>query len=226
MASSSEKTNKNHDVIVVASGNPGKVREFSRYFHELGIEVRSLKHFDHLPDVVEDGDTFYENALKKAKTIANALGTVVLADDSGLEVDLLGGEPGVYSARYAGEPANDERNNRKLIQELKKLADSGNVKANVNGDAPAILSSARFVCELIVYDPHGDRVLHARGTWEGGIIEEPRGSQGFGYDPHFYVPELGVTAAELPPEQKNKISHRGQALAKLIRQWKETGFGR
>lgn len=207
---------KQVSTIVVASGNQGKVEEFAEYFGALGIQVKSLKDYAPMPPVIEDGDSFYANALKKAKVTAEKLGIAVLADDSGLEVDLLNGEPGIYSARYAGDRASDERNNQKLIQRLKMKASSAKAEITAEKD-PDRLSLARFVCELVLYDPNKNEPIHARGEWEGVIIEHPRGKQGFGYDPHFYLPELGLTAAELSPELKNRISHRGKALQKLIR---------
>lgn len=212
---------KKHDVIVVASGNKGKVREFARYFGKIGLEVRSLHDFEGMPEVIEDGDSFYANALKKAKTAAQVLHIPVLADDSGLEVDRLNGEPGIYSARYAGEPANDERNNRKLIQALKKITVT---ELGASGEHPVLLSPARYVCELVLYDPSDKRIVHARGEWEGHIIEHPRGENGFGYDPHFYIPSLAKTAAELEPEEKNNISHRGRALVQLVQQLEKSYF--
>lgn len=202
--------------VVVASGNAGKVREFSKYFSDLGFHVKSMFDYAHLPEVIEDGETFFENALKKAKTVAHALQQPVLADDSGLAVDRLDGAPGVYSARYAGEDADDERNNQKLIKELTKLYPKLDSDWDTVSNEPVLLSTARFICTLVLYDPKTDIMIDAVGKWEGAIIAEPRGDGGFGYDPHFYIPALGKTAAQLDPDTKNKISHRGKALQQLL----------
>jgi XTP/dITP diphosphohydrolase len=166
----------------------------------MNIELLSLNHFESLPEIVEDGATYLENALKKAEIISRFTGETVLADDSGLQVDILGGEPGIYSARYAGEGATDEENNRKLLDRLKDI--SGEKR------------TASFFCALVLYHPDGHyEAFEAR--WQGRIIDERRGTNGFGYDPIFLSPELNKTAAELPPEIKNTVSHRGQAFAKL-----------
>lgn len=194
------------DTILVATRNAGKTREFALAFSTLGIKVKSLADYPAIPDVEEDGETFLENALKKAKTVAELLNIPVLADDSGLCVDRLNGEPGVYSARYAGEHGNDEANNAKLIASLHALP----ALKDENG-----LSPAQFVCALVLYDPASKRTYEALGTVDGVIIDEPRGSNGFGYDPLFYVPSYGRTMAELTPEEKQRISHRGEALRML-----------
>lgn len=194
------------DTVLVATRNAGKTREFALAFSTLGIKVKSLADYPAIPDVEEDGDTFLENALKKAKTVAELLNIPVLADDSGLCVDRLNGEPGVYSARYAGEHGNDEANNAKLIASLHALP----TDENEHG-----LSPAQFVCALVLYDPASKRAYEALGTVDGVIIDEPRGSNGFGYDPLFYVPSYGRTMAELTPEEKQRISHRGEALRML-----------
>ena len=186
--------------IVFATRNEGKVREITEMLASTDIELISLNHFQTLPEIVEDGKTYLENALKKAKIISEFIGDTVLADDSGLQVDALGGEPGVYSARYAGEGASDEDNNAKLLSKLK--------------DVPGEKRTASFFCALVLYRQDGQYQAF-EAEWQGRIIDERRGINGFGYDPIFLWPKLNKTAAELPPEIKNKVSHRGQAFAKL-----------
>jgi XTP/dITP diphosphohydrolase len=186
--------------LVLATRNKGKIKEFRELFTPMGIEVLSLEQVPHTPEIVEDGTTFAENAIKKAEGIAQALGMPALADDSGLEVDALQGEPGVYSARYAGLQATDEENNRKLIGKLESV--------------PLEKRTARYVCVLALAIP-GEETITAEGICEGLILSEPAGNNGFGYDPYFYVPQRKQTMAQLPPAEKNKISHRGQALRKL-----------
>lgn len=195
-------------VLIVATKNKGKVREFQHAFAPLGLTVRSMFDYPDLPDVLEDGTTFAENAFKKAKAVGDALRLPVLADDSGLCVDALDGRPGVYSARYAGEGAEDRENNLKLLSELEQL------KQGEDTGQP-LLSTARFVCALSLYDPADGREWTAEGTVEGWITSEPSGAGGFGYDPLFYLPEYEQTMAELTLEEKQKISHRGQALRLL-----------
>ncbi|HRS82359.1 MAG TPA: XTP/dITP diphosphatase [Smithellaceae bacterium] len=193
--------------IVLATKNEGKVREIAQIMKGTGIELVSLNHFEALPEIVEDGATYLENALKKARTVSEYLGETVLADDSGLRVDALKGEPGVYSARYAGENATDEENNAKLLGKLKEV--------------PTEKRTASFFCALVLYRPEG--IYHSfEAEWRGRIIDEGRGTNGFGYDPIFLDPRLGKTAAELPPEIKNRVSHRGQAFAKF-KAWLEAG---
>jgi XTP/dITP diphosphohydrolase len=214
---------KESKIIVIATGNKGKVREFKELFDPLGIEVRSLVDFSDLPDIVEDGETFAANAWKKAATISAALKLPVFADDSGLCVDALGGAPGVYSARYAGEHATDSANIDKL---LRTLADVGASADAAGGTAaadtqPRLLSTARFVCALALVDPAKAEPLFAEGTCEGYILAEPRGAGGFGYDPVFYLPEFGLSMAELSPEAKNGISHRGKALQSFLSKWQD-----
>lgn len=201
--------------IVIATRNAGKVKEFEPMFRQQGIAVKSLLDYDGIPDVVEDGETFAANALIKARTIALKLGVAVVADDSGLCVDRLNGEPGVYSARYAGDHGDDEANNRKLLQELGKLPapEEGTAEHKYQS-----LSTARFVSALCLVDPNGRIVSEVEGTCEGHILPEARGDNGFGYDPLFYIPSLGRTLAELTVEEKNEISHRGKAIRAL---WKE-----
>lgn len=184
--------------LVLATRNPGKVRELSQMLAPLGYEVVSLDRYPGVPEIVEDGATFKDNAVKKAATVARHTGRLALADDSGLEVDYLGGAPGVHSARFAGEGHNDRANNEKLL--------------NLLSGVPAEKRSARFRCVVAVATPDG-RVFTAEGTCEGVITTEPRGEGGFGYDPLFLVPEYGKTFGELEPAVKNRISHRGRALA-------------
>jgi XTP/dITP diphosphohydrolase len=196
-------------MIIVATRNAGKVREFAHAFAPLGKEVKSMFDYPELPDVVEDGVTFAENAWKKAKAVGDALGLPVLADDSGLCVDLLNGDPGVYSARYAGEGATDAKNNAKLLEALESL------KSGEDTEQP-LLSPARFVCALVLYDPATGDKYESEGMVEGWITAEAAGGGGFGYDPLFYVPEYEMTMAELTLEQKQAISHRGHALRALV----------
>ena len=176
---------------------------------DLPVEVLSLQDFAGLPEVEEDGRTFLENALKKAREVSLRTSETVLADDSGLEVDALGGAPGIRSARYAGPGATDEANNAKLLKALEGV--------------PADKRGAAFRCALVLFRPDG-RSEAFEGTWRGEILFEPRGTMGFGYDPLFLDPGRGLTAAELPPEIKNRISHRGQAFAKF-REWLEKTEG-
>ena len=186
--------------IVVASGNPGKVAELARIFADLPLTLRPQSEFALRP-VPETGLTFVENALLKARAAARQSGLAALADDSGLAVDALGGAPGIHSARYAGG-AGDAANNDKLLHEL--------------ADVPAPARGARFICVLVLLRHAEDPVpLIAEGQWHGSILTAPRGSGGFGYDPLFEVPGRGLSAAELPAGEKNRISHRGQAAAKL-----------
>jgi len=186
--------------IVFASGNEGKVREIGEMLEGMNIELVSLKNYQNVPEIVEDGKSFLENALKKAKIISAFTGETVLADDSGLQVDALEGEPGIYSARYAGEKATDDDNINLLLSRLKHV--------------PQEKRTASFRCALVLYRMDGSYDSF-ESRWRGLIIDERRGGNGFGYDPVFYVPELKKTAAELPPEIKNKVSHRGQAFAQL-----------
>ncbi|PZE19942.1 XTP/dITP diphosphatase [Paenibacillus xerothermodurans] len=197
--------------IVIATSNAGKVKEFAPLFQEKGIAVKSLRDFDDLPEIIEDGETFAANALIKARTIALHLRLPVIADDSGLTVDRLGGEPGVYSARYAGAHATDEQNNRKLLDRLKQLPAVGQSEAG----GPEILSPARFVCAICLVNADGEPVAEVEDYCEGAILPQGRGEYGFGYDPLFYLPAYGKTMAELSIEQKNKVSHRGHAIRRL-----------
>lgn len=186
--------------IVFASGNQGKVNEVKAMLAGTGIELVSLSGYANVPEIVEDGISFEENALKKARIISEFTGEAVLADDSGLVVDVLNGEPGIYSSRYAGEKATDVENNEKLLAKLKNI--------------PAEKRTAFFLCVLVLYKKDGTFDFF-EGKWQGRIIDEKRGSNGFGYDPIFWIPEMKMTAAELPSDIKNKVSHRGQAVAKF-----------
>lgn len=192
--------------LVVASNNAHKIGEIREILKEDNIEVFSLKDLGIDIDVVEDGDTFMENAYKKAKEIydyivENKLGDyMVMSDDSGLSVDILKGEPGVYSARYAGEHGNSEKNNEKLLKNLKEV--------------PYEDRKARFICAMVLIDGE-NKIIKVQGEAEGYIIDNATGGGGFGYDPIFYVPEFKKTFAEMSSEDKNAISHRGKALNKL-----------
>jgi XTP/dITP diphosphohydrolase len=208
----------NNGIVVIATRNKGKVKEFALLFESKGIEVRSLSDYPDIPPIIEDGATFADNARIKAVVTARHLKVPVLADDSGLCVDALGGEPGVYSARYAGEEASDADNNRKLLHELGQLNGADGAvgsAAGSDGLKPKMLSSGRFVCALCMADAAGN-VLHAiEEACEGEIIAAPRGDGGFGYDPLFWVPALGKTMAELTADEKNANSHRGRAMRVL-----------
>ncbi|MCU6712464.1 RdgB/HAM1 family non-canonical purine NTP pyrophosphatase [Paenibacillus sp. J5C_2022] len=203
-------------LIIIASKNKGKIAEFSHAFGQLGMRVASLHDYPDFPDIAETGDTFRANARLKAKTLGDALGIPVLADDSGLEVDALGGEPGVYSARYAGEGATDAANNAKLLKELAALHEAESVEAEKLPDGSNIWSKARFVCVLSLYDPADGSFLEAEGEVAGVITDRPHGDGGFGYDPLFWLPWLGRGMAELSKDEKGGISHRGEALRKLL----------
>ncbi|MDQ6599853.1 XTP/dITP diphosphatase [Bacillus salipaludis] len=186
--------------VIIATKNPGKAREFESIFAKRGIEVKTLLDFPEIPEVEETGTTFEANAILKAEAISNALNKMVIGDDSGLIVDALEGRPGIYSARYAGEHKNDQDNIDKVLSELK--------------DVPEEERTARFYCALAVAVPNQE-TMTVSGTCEGRILTERKGTHGFGYDPIFYVPNLGLAMAELPSEEKNKISHRANALKKL-----------
>jgi len=188
--------------IVLASGNPGKVREINALLGELGLKVRPQGEFG-VSDAEETGLSFVENALLKARHAAQHTGLPAIADDSGLEVDALHGAPGIYSARYAGAAASDRANLEKLLAVMQ--------------DVPEAARSARFQC-LMVYMRHAEdpTPLICQGSWEGRILFEVRGDNGFGYDPVFFVPTHDCSSAELPPEVKNSLSHRGQALRQLM----------
>jgi len=187
-------------LIVVATRNPGKLKEILAIMTGLGIEWRTLADYPECPEAVESGTTFEENARIKAKVASESTGEWALADDSGLAVDALGGAPGVYSARYAGAGADDRLNNEKLLREL---------RAAGQADSPAA-----FHCAMVLRSPEG-REWSSHGAWPGRITESPRGANGFGYDPLFFLPELNCTSAELNPEEKNSRSHRAQALRQI-----------
>lgn len=205
------------NVLVVATRNRGKTAEFREAFAAYGMEVRDLNDVAGAPQVEETGTTFAENALLKAKSAAERFGLPVIADDSGLCVDALGGAPGVYSARYAGEGATDADNNAKLLRELAALPADRQAALAAAGE-PDTFGAARFVSAIALYDPAGRRALEAEGTVDGFILKAPRGTGGFGYDPLFWLPEFGRSMAELTATEKNAISHRGRALRKLLTQ--------
>ncbi len=194
--------------VVLATGNAGKVAELQHLLEELDLMVIPQSRYAIEP-VEETGLTFVENALLKARHAAQATGLPAIADDSGLEVDALDGAPGIYSSRYAGMDATDADNNAKLLAALSGL--------------PEARRRARFHCVLVyLRHPADPTPLIAQGHWEGVILDQPRGERGFGYDPLFYVPALGLSAAELEPREKRRHSHRGQALRELRRQLAET----
>lgn len=193
-----------HRQIVLASGNQGKLREFQHLLAKLNIDMLPQSQFN-VDSEEETGLTFVENAILKARHAAKISGLPAIADDSGIEVDALNGQPGIYSARYAGEDASDAENNAKLLKNLEGLQETQR--------------TARFHC-VLVYLRHADdpTPLVCHGAWEGRILEAPSGDRGFGYDPLFYVPSEGCSAADLPKEVKNSISHRAVALRKLAEQ--------
>ncbi|MDY3766018.1 MAG: XTP/dITP diphosphatase [Lachnospiraceae bacterium] len=194
------------DRIIFATGNEGKMREIRMILGDLDIPVLSMKEAGIQADIVEDGQTFEENARIKAKTICEMTGELVLADDSGLEIDYLDGEPGVLSARYMGEDTSYHIKNAKLVERLNGVPDEKR--------------TARFVCAMAAALPDG-RVITTRGTIEGRIGYEECGENGFGYDPIFYLPEYQCTTAELPLEKKNELSHRGKALREMKEKLRE-----
>ena len=183
--------------IIFATGNQDKMKEIQMILEDLGIPVSSMKEAGIDVDIVEDGTTFEENAMIKAEAIAKLTDAIVLADDSGLEIDYLNKEPGIYSARYAGTDTSYEIKNNLLLQRLEGVPDEKR--------------TARFVCAIAAVFPDGSKET-VRGTIEGRIGYEIAGEHGFGYDPIFYLPEYGCTTAELDPEKKNELSHRGKAL--------------
>jgi len=186
--------------LILASNNAGKLKEFAELLGPIGFELHPQGEFN-VPEAEEPFGTFVENALQKARHAARLTGLPALADDSGVCVNALGGAPGVYSARFAGEPKSDARNSAKLVADLAAHADK----------------SAYYYC-VLVYVRHADdpQPVIADGVWRGHIIDTPRGANGFGYDPHFLLDEFGRTAAELAPQEKNAVSHRGQALRALV----------
>ena len=191
--------------IVLASNNKGKLKEFNELLSTIGFAVHPQSEFN-VPESPEPFHTFVENALTKARHAARQTGLPALADDSGVCVNALNGAPGVYSARYAGEPKSDARNNEKVIDDLAAFADK----------------SAYYYC-VLVYVRHAEdpQPIIADGCWAGEISSEARGEGGFGYDPYFLIPSLGKHVAELPPEEKNRLSHRGQALRALVEKLKK-----
>ncbi len=193
--------------VVLASGNAGKVRELRQLLEPLNIEVLPQSDFN-VPNVAETGLSFVENAILKARHAAMHAQLPAIADDSGIEVDALQGAPGIYSARYAGEGASDADNVRKLIRELSTV--------------PAANRTARYRCALVFMRWEKDpSPIVCQASWEGRLLDAPRGSGGFGYDPIFELPDRGLTAAELQPAEKNALSHRGKALQMLVAQLRE-----
>lgn len=186
--------------LLIATTNSGKLREVTAILEGLAVDIATLTDFPGVRPAVEDGETFLENARRKAMYYAAHTGHWTLADDSGLEVDALGGAPGVLSARYAGEGADDQDNNARLMAQL--------------AGVPQTLRTARFRCAMVLASPTGI-LATAEGMLEGVIVDPPRGANGFGYDPHFYVEPFKMTSAEMPPELKNTVSHRAQALQAL-----------
>ena len=190
--------------IVFASGNVGKVREIGQLLEGLSIDVLPQSDFN-VPEIEETGRTFVENAILKARNAAHHTGLPAIADDSGIAVDVLQGRPGIVSARFAGVGASDEDNLEKLISMVKQFPDEER--------------TARFICSMVYLRHEEDPIpVIAEGVWEGQLLIDPKGQNGFGYDPIFYVSSHQCTSAELPPEIKNKLSHRGQALRKLLEQ--------
>ena len=192
--------------IIFATGNEGNMKEIRMILADLGVPVLSMKEAGVSADIVEDGKTFEENAAIKAETIRDLTGAIVLADDSGLEIDYLGGEPGIYSARYMGEDTSYDIKNQNLLDRLEGVPDEKR--------------TARFVCAICAALPDG-RKLTTRGTIEGIIGHGISGENGFGYDPIFWLPEYGCSTAELSPEKKNELSHRGKALRAIKEQLRE-----
>lgn len=196
--------------VVLATRNKGKIAELSAMLEGFHLEVRGLDDYPEIGEIVEDGETFAENAEKKARVVAEATGLVAVADDSGLEVDALDGAPGVHSARYSGEDATDAANNAKLLAALDGL--------------PRQQRTARFRCVMVAYAPNGERLVSS-GAWEGHIAAAPRGAGGFGYDPLFVDLESDRHAAEMTREAKNALSHRGKAMRELLENWHEFWAG-
>lgn len=195
--------------VVLATRNQGKIREFQKRFSEIGWEVIPIADIADIPEPEETGTTFRENALQKARYYAEAVNLPVLSDDSGIIADVLGNEPGVYSARYAGVHGNDEANNQKLVKVLRPY----------RGEA----RRGHYMCVIAVVWPNG-REITAEGRCNGIIRDFYKGTGGFGYDPLFYLPEFGKTMAELSMEEKNKISHRGKAVDAMLKKLKEAGI--
>jgi len=192
--------------IVLATSNQGKIRELAALLKNFDLNVKGLKDFPDIGPIEETGATFFENARIKAQAVSQALGVAAIADDSGLVVDALDGAPGVRSARYSGPNATDESNNAKLLRELACV--------------PEQRRTARFVCSMVAMAPSGASI-EAEGKWEGRIASSLCGNGGFGYDPLFLLPERNMTSAQLSREEKNRLSHRGQALRRLLELWPE-----
>lgn len=187
--------------LVLASGNQGKLAEYQRLLEGLEIQVHSMKEYPEIGEIEEDGSTFAENALIKARAVCQAMGKAAMADDSGLMVDALNGAPGIFSARFAGPQRCDADNNAKLLRLMESVSDENR--------------TARFFCAIAIVLPDG-REYVAEGTCEGTILRDMQGEGGFGYDPLFYVAEMGKTFAQLSMEEKNRISHRGRANGKAV----------
>ena len=195
--------------LVLASGNPGKLRELSVILGDLGYQLLAQSEFD-VPEAAETGTTFVENAIIKARHAAELTGLPALADDSGIEVDALDGAPGVYSARFAGEGADDEANNALLMEKMQQV--------------PADRRGARYRAVIVLMRHAADpSPLICEGSWEGVIQLQAAGDGGFGYDPHFYLPDLGCTSAQLSSTEKNRLSHRGKALEILKQKLRQQG---
>lgn len=190
--------------IIIATKNPGKAREFKSIFNDQDFVLKTLLDFPDFPEIRETGKTFQANATLKAHAVMERFNLPTIADDSGLQIDALYGRPGVYSARYAGDH-NDAANNAKVLMEL--------------GGVPTEKRTARFVSTLVFANPKNDEDLVVEGEVKGRIGAFPEGDDGFGYDPLFYIPELGKTMAQMTVEEKNQISHRGNAIKKLEKQW-------
>ncbi len=196
-----------NNIVVLATGNAGKAHELSKMLEDLDIKIALQSDFN-VPEAEETGLTFIENAIIKARNACEHTGLPAIADDSGIEVDALNGKPGIYSAHFAGPDRNDDDNNQKLIESLALV--------------PKEQRTARYRAALVYMRHAADpSPLIAQGSWEGVIIDTPHGENGFGYDPYFYIPELGKTGAELEPEFKNEVSHRAKALRKLIKKIKK-----
>ncbi len=201
---------KKIEKIVLASGNAGKVREINKLFAGTGIEIVPQSEFD-VPEVPETGTTFVENAIIKARHAAELTGLPAISDDSGIEVDALDSRPGVYSARYAGENANDTDNNNKMLEELKGV--------------PEAERTARYQCLIVFMRSHTDPVpIITQASWEGRILEAPDGDGGFGYDPIFYIPSQNCSGGQLPLDIKNTMSHRALALKAMFEEFKKHNY--
>ena len=192
--------------VVLATQNRGKLSELQTLLKDMGVEVIPMDEAGPVPEIIEDGSTFQENAMKKALVVSRATGLMAIADDSGLEVDALEGRPGVFSARYSGEDATDRENYLKLLGEMQNVPDDKR--------------TARFRCVMVACRPDG-KCISSQGSCEGHIIREPRGAQGFGYDPVFVPGKDSRTMAELTKKEKNRISHRGRALKILKAELKD-----